>query len=132
MPDEYKQVEAIMGPYRGHRLTMTAADADAAVNAHWARDPFAEPAVGEGTRANEVPQGEAAAEQQAHPPLTDEERAAAYEASVTWAKAQWDAAAGIEPPPEPPEPPPEGVTESRRARAMKPDENPEGYRTRGR
>ena len=41
MADETKQVDVIMGPYRGHRLTMTAADADAAVNGHWATDPHA-------------------------------------------------------------------------------------------
>jgi hypothetical protein len=33
------RVEAIMGPYRGQHLTMTAADGQNAINDHWARDP---------------------------------------------------------------------------------------------
>ena len=32
-------VECIMGPYRGQHLTMTATDGQAAIDAHWARDP---------------------------------------------------------------------------------------------
>jgi hypothetical protein len=109
MADETKQVDVIMGPYRSTRLTMTAADADAAVNAHWATDP---------TKAFEPP----------HDPLSDQERSEALTAAHSWAQAQWDAAQGTAPPPEPPvEPPPEGGVTGKRA--MKPDEA-EGYKTR--
>jgi hypothetical protein len=111
MVDETKQVEALMGPYRGKRLTMPAADADAAINAHWAIDPFAVVDL----------------DHEAHPPLTDEERAAALTAATTWAQAQWDAAQGVTPPDPPP---PEGGV---MARDMSPDESGGGsYRTRGR
>jgi hypothetical protein len=36
-------IEAIAGPYRGQRLTVSADDAKAAIKDGWARDPFAEP-----------------------------------------------------------------------------------------
>jgi hypothetical protein len=72
-------VEAIMGPYRNQNLTMTAADGQAAIDAHWARDPT-----------------EALYE---HEPLDDEHRQEAVTAAHAWAQAQWDAAAGIVPPP---------------------------------
>jgi hypothetical protein len=64
-------VDVIMGPYRDNRLTMTAADGQAAINAHWARNP-------------QEPYGE-------HDPLTDQQRTDALEASHAWAKAQQDA-----------------------------------------
>jgi hypothetical protein len=86
MTDETKQIDVIMGPYRGNLLTVSAADADAAVNAHWARDPHSGEEYGTG-----------------HDPLSDEERAAALEAANVWAQAQW--AAGTQ---APPDPPPEG------------------------
>jgi hypothetical protein len=108
MADETKQIDVIMGPYRDQRLTVSAADADAAVNAHWARNPFEPYDVD-------------------HDPLTDQQRNDALTAAHTWAKAQWDAAQGIAPPPEPPpESPPEGVAGKR---AMKPEES-EAYKTR--
>jgi hypothetical protein len=81
-----KMVDVILGPYRNQRLTMSAADAQSAVNNHWATDP------------------EAAPDDHPHPPLTDEERQAAHDAANDWAQATWDAAQGIEPP----DPPPEG------------------------
>ena len=99
-------VEAIMGPYRGQHLTMTATDGQAAIDAHWARDPT-----------------EAIYE---HDELDEAERTAALDASHTWAQAQWDAAQGVEPP-EPP-PPEGGVT---RRRALEPEDKPGGYSTRG-
>lgn len=84
MADEYKQMDVICGPYRGQRLTMTTADADAAHDAHWARDPFEPP-------------------EESHDPLTDAQRSAAVQAAYDWAQAQWDAAQNPEPPP--PDPP---------------------------
>ncbi len=89
MADETKEVEALIGPYRGKRLTMSAADADAAINDHWAIDPF------------EVADDD-------HPPLTDEERSAALDAANAWSDAQQAAASGEEPPP----PPEGGITRS--------------------
>jgi hypothetical protein len=83
MTDETTEVQVILGPYRDSRLTMSTADATAAINNHWAVDPFAP--------LDEHP----------HDPLTEQERQDAYEASMTWAKAQW----GEPPPPEPPTPP---------------------------
>jgi hypothetical protein len=94
-------IDVIMGPYRDNRLKMTAADADAAVNAHWARDPLGQ-------------------EDPDHPPLTDQQRQDALAASHAWAQAQQDALLPDPPPPE------GGVT---RKREMKPEEG-EGYKTR--
>jgi hypothetical protein len=105
MPDEHKEVEAILGPYRGQRLTMTAADATAAINAHWARDPF----------TTEEP----------HDPLSEEERTAALDAANAWYDAQQAAASGEAPPPEPP--PEGGEAQSKRAMAA---EKPGAYTTR--
>ena len=87
MADETKVIDVIMGPYRGHRLTMTAADADSAVNNHWATDANAPP-----PEPDDEP----------HPPLSDEERNSALEAAQTWAQAQWDAAQGVGTPKEAP------------------------------
>jgi len=67
-------VEVFMGPYRGNRLTMTAADGQAAINNHWARNP--------GLIEYE------------HEPLDDAGRVAALDAAIAWAKATWDAANG--------------------------------------
>lgn len=103
-----KHVDVIVGPYRGKRLTMPEADATAAINDHWAVDPV----------PPEVPD-------EPHDPLTDEERTHALEAANTWAKATWDAAAGIEPPP-----PPEGGEGGVMSRAMGANE-PGRYPTRG-
>ena len=103
-------VEAIMGPYRGQHLTMTAADGQAAIDAHWARNP-----------------SEAIYE---HEPLDDEHRKEAVDASHAWAQAQWDAAQGVEPD----QPPPEGgegtPLEQRRRRSMTAEQTPGGYTTR--
>ena len=83
MADETKEVSVICGPYQGNRLTMSTADADAAIAAHWARDQH-----------SGVPYGEA------HKPLSQEERETALTKANEWAQAQW----------KPPEPPPEVVT----------------------
>jgi hypothetical protein len=59
--DEPAVVQAIAGPYAGQRLTMSKADADAAVADKWAVDPSAPPPKeGEAKEAK---------------PLTDDERA---------------------------------------------------------
>lgn len=107
MADETKQVDVIMGPYRNSRLTMLAADADAAINGHWAIEPI-------------VTYDE---DREQHPPLSDQERTDALAAAHTWAQAQWDAAQN----PQPPEPPP--VEGGATRRAMKPEEEAE-YKTR--
>jgi len=98
------RVEAIMGPYRGQHLTMTAADGQGAINDHWARDPT-----------------EALYE---HEELSEADRTHAVEASHAWAQAQWDAAQG-ETPPDPP--PPEGGATRKRSMAA---EEPAHYKTR--
>jgi hypothetical protein len=99
-------IEGIMGPYRGNRLIVSDANADAAIADHWARDPYA---------ADDP-----------HDPLTEAERAAALDAAHTWAQALWDAAAAGDPPPEPA--PPAGTMT---ARQMKPQERG-NYQTRSR
>lgn len=86
MSDETKVIDVLLGPYRNQRLTVSAADAESAVNNHWATDPDAAP------------------DEHPHPPLSDEERQAAYEAANDWATTQWAIAQGE---PEAP-PPPEG------------------------
>src|SRR4029077_12971904 len=91
-------VDVIMGPYRDNRLTMTAADGDAAINAHWARDPIGE-------------------EDPDHPPLTDQQRQDAWDASHVWAQAQQDALLDVP------------AHQPAAKRAMKPDEGAE-YKTR--
>ena len=80
MTDETKVIDVIMGPYRGHRLTVPAADADSAVNNHWATDANAPPP---------------APDHEPHPPLSDEERAAALTAAEAWATATWATAQGV-------------------------------------
>ena len=58
MADETKVIDVIMGPYRGHRLTVSAADADSAVNSHWATDANAAAAEpGRGTAPAAVGRG---------------------------------------------------------------------------
>lgn len=71
-----KQVQAVIGPYAGQRLTMPTAEADQAIADHWAivpreppLDPDADPLGG-------------------HTTLTDAERQAAQDAAQTWADAQ--------------------------------------------
>lgn len=103
MTDETRQIQVTLGPYRDHRLTVSSADADAAISNHWAVDPFYV----------------AAPDEEPHPPLTDAERAAALEAATTWAQAQWDAAQAIGQPRE------AGVR-----RDMKPDDTSGRYPTR--
>jgi len=109
MADETRQIQVLMGPYRDNRLTVSAADAESAINNHWAVDP------------HELPDPD-----HQHPPLSDEERTAALEAATTWAKAQWDAAQGVTPPPDPP------IARAKsEKRDMKPDEPAgRGYATR--
>jgi hypothetical protein len=77
---------------------MTAADGQAAIDAHWARDPT-----------------EALYE---HDELDEAHRKEAWDASHAWAQAQWDAAANIEPPPV--EPPPEEGAAHKRGMAAAP------------
>ena len=72
-----KQVEVLCGPHRGSILTMSAADAEAAKDDHWAVPYPADPNA-------------------THDPLTDDERAHAVEAATAWAVAQ------TSPPPDPP------------------------------
>jgi len=109
MADETRQIQVLLGPYRDHRLTVSAADAETAINDHWAIDPFAtlEP------------------DEEPHPPLSEEERTHALEAATAWATTQWNTAQGIAPPDPPP--PEGGVT---RRRAMTPDDTTGRYATR--
>jgi len=102
MADETKRVEVFMGPYRNNLLDMRTAEADAAINEHWARDPF-------------VPYD---AE---HGALSEQERADALAAATAWAQTQWETAGAGEPPP------PEGGATRKRAMAA---ETPAGYPTR--
>jgi hypothetical protein len=105
MTDETKQVMVLLGPYRDNRLTMTAADAESAINNHWAVDPT----------VLHDPEHE-------HPPLDDAERQTALDSAHAWAQAQQDVL--VE---QPPDPPP--ITDTRSKKAMKPDEG-SGYTTR--
>src|SRR4249919_1647672 len=86
MAEETKVIDVFMGPYRGNRLTVSAADAQSAVNNHWATDADAPPPE---------------PDHEPHPPLSDEERQAALNAAHEWANKTWAAAQGIEPPPPP-------------------------------
>ena len=114
-----KMVAAILGPMRGHVLIMPEAEADQAINDHWAVEQTS-------THDQDKDQDDQ------HPPLDDAEREAAEAAAKAWS----DKAHGIEPPPtEPPpevEPPPEDGQGLRRTvpdRGMRPD--PGGsYQTR--
>lgn len=86
-PAEFKQIQVLMGPYRDHRLTVTAADYDAAIAAKWAIDPFPDPAAlakMQDPKPDEPPPE----------PMSDADRKAAWDASHAWAQAQWDLAQG--------------------------------------
>jgi hypothetical protein len=96
-------VEAILGPYRGNRLTMPAAEGEQARDDHWVINP-------------------SDMESYDHPTLTDEERTASLAAAQAWAQAQWDTAQGVAPPP-----PPEGGVTRKRSMAA---EEPAHYKTR--
>ena len=100
MADETKMIDVILGPYRGHRLTVSAADADAAVNNHLKK-----------TDANAPPPEP---DHEPHPPLSDAERTAALDAAEAWAKQTWATAQGIQLP----KPPPPGRWRSGRARGV--------------
>jgi len=108
MTDEVRHIQVLMGPYRDHRLSVSAADADAAINDHWAVDP------------------NAPLDEEPHPPLSEEERTHALEAAQAWAQLQWDTAQQVPPPVPPPDPPPEGGVR----RDMKPDDTSGRYPTR--
>jgi hypothetical protein len=128
-----KLVEALIGPYRGQRLKMPAADADQAIADHWARDPFGVVPIPEPKdeeerlrqiRGESAPKEGEPAMGEGPPYLSDEERRAAHEASTAWAQAQWDAAQELETedmrqvrlarePATPPEPPARPPRESR-------------------
>jgi hypothetical protein len=100
-----KIVEVLIGPYRGQRLKMPAAEADQATADHWARDPFGVVPIPEPKDEEErlrLIRGESAPKEgepamgEGPPYLSDEERRAAHEASTAWAQAQWDAAQELE------------------------------------
>src|SRR4029077_9564281 len=114
MADETRQIQVLLGPYRDHRLTVSSADAESAINNHWAVDPhhFACP------------------DEEPHPPLSDEERTAALEAAQTWAQLQWDTAQQVPPPAPPPEGTPPARSKRQEHRDMKPDEASGSYATR--
>jgi hypothetical protein len=95
-----------MGPYRENRLAVPAAEAEAAINAHWAYDPN-----------GEYP---------GHEPLTDQQRTDALAAAHVWAQAQWDAAQGVAPP----DPPPVRAKKAEEKRDMVPEEHSGRYTTR--
>ena len=97
-----RQIEATVGPYRGQRLTVSAADADAAIADKWAIDPFA-PVEHEPDEAPE--------------PLSEEERVSAHEAALAWSAAQQKAASGEDNP----------APEQTRAMGA---ETPKNYKTR--
>ena len=65
-------IEAIMGPYRGNRLTVTEAEGQAAINDHWARNPVIT--------------------EYQHEELSEEDRTSAWEAANNWAKETWEKA----------------------------------------
>ena len=111
MAEDTKVIDVIMGPYRGHRLTVSAADAESAINNHWATD------------ADALPLGP---DDHPHPPLSDEERTGALDAANEWAKETWATAQGTEPE----QPPPDGESEGGITRDMEGDE-PGKYTTRG-
>ena len=113
MADEIRHIQVLLGPYRDHRLSVSAADAESAINNHWAVDPFhvAEP------------------DEEPHPPLSDEERTAALEAATAWAQLQWDTAQQVKPP-APPDPPITRAKKPDEKRDMAPDEPSGRYTTR--
>lgn len=110
MSDETSVIEAVIGPYRGQRLTMPKAEAQQAIADKWAIDPFAPP-----SKEDEVPKK----------PMTDEERAEI----IAKAEAGLAKLRGEEPPPkaELAKPPPK--IEPTHTRDMTP-ETPPRYRTK--
>jgi hypothetical protein len=106
-PDEPAVIHAVVGPYAGQRLTMSAADAAAAIAEKWAVDPFAPPL----SKEEEEKQAKEAK------PMTEEERAeiqAKAEKAARKLRGEpepeepaKEAAATPEPPKPPPPPPPE-------------------------
>ena len=108
-------IEAIMGPYRGNRLTVTEAEGQAAINDHWARNPVIT--------------------EYQHEELSEEDRTAAWEAANTWAKETWEKAGQVEgetPPPEA-EAKRREQEEAERQRQQQRDMQPDqaaGYKTR--
>src|SRR5262245_21125378 len=84
--EEQREIQVILGPYRDKRLTVSAADAEAAIGNHWAVDPHA-----------------VVDPEKPHPPLSEEERTAAMQAATEWAQAQWKTAQGEATPKEPAE-----------------------------
>jgi hypothetical protein len=114
MADETRQIQVLMGPYRDHRLTVSSADAESAINNHWAVDPHAV----------------AAPDDHPHPPLTEEERTAALEAATAWAQLQWDTAQQVKPPDPPPDPLITRAKKPDEKRDMTPDEPAGRYTTR--
>jgi hypothetical protein len=83
-----KVVDVMVGPYRGHRLKMPAAEADKAITDNWARDPF---------NILPIPQPKEGEAKMGQPPfLSDEQRKVAHEASTAWAQAQWEASQQLE------------------------------------
>ena len=109
MAEDTKVIDVLLGPYRGHRLTVSAADAESAINNHWATD------------ADALPLGP---DDHPHPPLSEDERQEAYAAAHDWANTQWQIAQG-----EPDEPPPPEGGEGGITRDMEGDE-PGKYTTR--
>ena len=72
--EETKMIDVLMGPYRGHRLQVSAADAQSAIADHWASD------------ADAPPPGP---DHEPHPPLSEEERTTAWDAANEWARNTW-------------------------------------------
>jgi hypothetical protein len=115
MADEPKTIEATLGPYAGQRLTMSAADADAAIADGWARDPFEQH------------------DPDAQPKeMTDEERQKALDAAekaIHKLRGDEEAEGEADKPKEKPKAKPKPPTE---VRDMIPDDNPGGYTRRDR
>jgi hypothetical protein len=104
-----KQVMVIVGPYRGNALIMPEAEADQAINDHWATEL--------------VTTFDPNAEQ--HPPLSDQERTAAVEAANAWAANVQNPK-----PPEPPTDPEQKKAPPRQAAPAEPDHDHETRRRR--
>ena len=106
MTEETKVIEAICGPYRGQRLTVSAADFDRAIAERWARDPHPD----EPHDPHEQP-----------PEMTDEETGMAIEAARAWQAEQVEIASGGKPTGPPKE----------ERRDMRPGESTGTYERRG-
>src|SRR5262249_51544927 len=107
MTEETKVIEAICGPYRGQRLTVSAADFDKAIADRGARDPHAE-------RPHEP--------DEQPPEMTPEETKAALEAAEAWQTEQVEIAKGGQPKSE--------RSQRNETRDMAPDETAGTYETR--